>query len=207
MSTTFKTEQEAFWAGSFGDEYSKRNVGERWIAANLALFSRALGRIRPPHSCIEFGANTGLNLQALRRLFPEMEQFAVEINQTAAAELRRFLPPQNVFETSILEFEPRRTFDLVLIKGVLIHLNPQFLPSVYALLHKAATRSLLICEYYNPVPVEVTYRGHQGRLFKRDFCGELLDKFSDLGLVDYGFCYHRDTNFPQDDLNWFLLEK
>jgi spore coat polysaccharide biosynthesis protein SpsF len=26
-------------------------------------------------------------------------------------------------------------------------------------------------------------------------------------LVDYGFAYHRDPNFPQDDITWFLLEK
>jgi spore coat polysaccharide biosynthesis protein SpsF len=26
-------------------------------------------------------------------------------------------------------------------------------------------------------------------------------------LVDYGFAYHRDPAFPQDDITWFLLEK
>ena len=45
------------------------------------------------------------------------------------------------------------------------------------------------------------------KLFKRDFAGELLDAFPSLDLVDYGFVYHRDPNFPQDDMNWFLLEK
>jgi len=44
-------------------------------------------------------------------------------------------------------------------------------------------------------------------LFKRDFAGEMLDRFKDLELLDYGFVYHRDNNFPQDDLNWFLLRK
>jgi hypothetical protein len=44
-------------------------------------------------------------------------------------------------------------------------------------------------------------------MFKRDFAGEMLDKFQDLRLLDYGFVYHRDTQFPQDDVNWFLLEK
>ena len=62
-------------------------------------------------------------------------------------------------------------------------------------------------EYYNPTPVEVTYRGNTGKLFKRDFAGELLDKYSDLELVDYGFIYHRDNCFPQDDITWFLMEK
>ena len=64
-----------------------------------------------------------------------------------------------------------------------------------------------VAEYYNPSPVELPYRGHEGKLFKRDFAGELMDRHSTLTLVDYGFAYHRDNCFPQDDLTWFLLEK
>ena len=53
----------------------------------------------------------------------------------------------------------------------------------------------------------VNYRGHADRLFRRDFAGEMLDKFNDLRLLDYGFVYHRDPSFPQDDFTWFLLDK
>ncbi len=62
-------------------------------------------------------------------------------------------------------------------------------------------------EYYNPTPVEIPYRGHGARLYKRDFCGEILDRFGDLQLLDYGFAYRRDERFAQDDLTWFLMEK
>jgi spore coat polysaccharide biosynthesis protein SpsF len=55
--------------------------------------------------------------------------------------------------------------------------------------------------------VALPYRGHDERLFKRDFAGEILDRFPDLRLVDYGFRYRRDPNFPQDDVTWFLMEK
>jgi hypothetical protein len=34
-----------------------------------------------------------------------------------------------------------------------------------------------------------------------------MDQYPDLTLVDYGFTYHRDANFPADDATWFLLEK
>ena len=34
---------------------------------------------------------------------------------------------------------------------------------------------VLMAEYYNPVPVSVSYRGNEERLFKRDFAGELAD--------------------------------
>ena len=98
-------------------------------------------------------------------------------------------------------------FDLVLIKGVLIHINPDYLPQVYETLYQSTGRYLLISEYYNPTPVQVSYRGHSDRLFKRDFCGEFLDHYPDFELIDYGFVYHRDPNFPQDDTTWFLLER
>ena len=34
-----------------------------------------------------------------------------------------------------------------------------------------------------------------------------MKKFPSLRLVDYGFFYHNDNNYPVDDINWFLLEK
>lgn len=60
-----------------------------------------------------------------------------------------------VYHQSILEFSPESSWNLVFTKGVLIHLNPEMLTHVYDLLHKASNRYLLICEYYNPQPVEV----------------------------------------------------
>ena len=53
----------------------------------------------------------------------------------------------------------------------------------------------------------VNYRGHEDRLFKRDFCSELMEKYNDLTLIDYGFGYRNDPVFKQDDLTWFLLKK
>lgn len=205
--SSFKTEQESFWAGEFGKEYIGRNAGSDLLASNLSFFSKALARANRPASCIEFGANIGMNLRALRMLFPSQEQYAIEINPAAADELAKILPEGNVFRSSILDFEPERTWDLALIKGVLIHINPDYLSEVYDRLYRAAGRYLLVCEYYNPSPVAIPYRGHSDRLFKRDFCGEIMDRHSDLQLLDYGFVYQRDPNFPQDDITWFLMEK
>jgi len=203
----YKTEQEQFWAGEFGTEYIQRNIGPELLAANLNFFCKALAQAARPASCIEFGANVGMNLRALKLLYPSQEQHGIEINETAAKELAAFLPPANVHQASILDFKPSRTWELVLIKGVLIHINPDSLSIVYDALYKATGRYLLVCEYYNPAPVTVTYRGHANRLFKRDFAGEIMARFPDLRLVDYGFAYRRDPSFPQDDITWFLMEK
>lgn len=132
---------------------------------------------------------------------------AVEINAKAAEEMRVSLPDADVHVTSILDFSPSTTWDLVFTKGVLIHINPEKLPQVYDLMYSSSSRYVLLAEYYNPSPTQITYRGQNDRLFKRDFCGEMLERFPDLHLVDYGFVYHRDPNFPQDDLTWFLMEK
>jgi pseudaminic acid biosynthesis-associated methylase len=155
---------------------------------------------------MEFGANIGLNLKAIQQLRNDIELSAIEINKKAVASLSK-MKNIEVYPESILEFSPDYPRDLVFTKGVLIHINPDFLPRVYDLLYKTSNRHICIIEYYNQTPVEVMYRGHKGKLFKRDFAGEILDRHEDLMLVRYGFVYHRDNNFPQDDLNWFLLEK
>jgi spore coat polysaccharide biosynthesis protein SpsF len=204
---SFRTEQEAFWAGEFGRDYISRNKGEQLLASNLNFFSQALRSARPINSCVEFGANIGMNLRALKLLYPAMGAKAIEINPDAAAELSQWLGGENVFCGSILDWAGEDPSDLALIKGVLIHINPEHLDAVYAMLHKASKRYILVAEYYNPVPVALPYRGHDDRLFKRDFAGEILDSYGDLHLLDYGFAYHRDPSFPQDDINWFLLEK
>ncbi len=203
----YKTDQEAFWAGEFGSEYINRNRGSGVLASNLSFFSKALAKAQKLDSCIEFGANIGMNLRALRLLYPMQDQYAIEINPKAITELSAVIPSKNIFQNSILDYKPDRTWDLTLIKGVLIHINPDFLQQAYDNLYCATNRYLLVCEYYNPSPVAISYRGHKDRLFKRDFAGEILDKYSNLKLVDYGFVYHRDPVFPQDDINWFLMQK
>lgn len=203
----FKTEQEAFWAGDFGSDYIRRNRSDELLAANLALFSKALGKVGRPRNCLEFGANVGMNLRALGLLFPAIDCHGIEINADAARGLATVIPESNVHNCSILDFKPSRTWDLVLIKGVLIHINPDSLPSVYERLVTATGRYLLVAEYYNPVPTAIPYRDHADRLFKRDFAGEILDAHPNLTLVDYGFVYRRDPAFPLDDITWFLLRK
>ena len=203
----FKTEQETFWAGSFGNEYIQRNQGDALLASNLNFFSTALRTACGVKSCIEFGANIGMNLKAMKLLYPAVELHGIEINTGASNELARVIPASNVVNSSILDFAPLRTWDLVLIKGVLIHINPASLLSVYDKLVASCARYLLVAEYYNPTPIAIPYRGHNARLFKRDFAGEILERHSKMRLLDYGFAYRRDPCFPQDDINWFLMER
>jgi len=204
---TFTTDQERFWAGDFGNEYSRRNADGRWVTNNRALFSKVFADTGHPSNVLELGSNVGLNLAAIKAIDPRIRLSAVEINAQAAATLKRNLPEVELFQRSLLEFRAERTWDMVFCKGVLIHVAPDQLSRAYEALYRHAARHVLLAEYYSPSPVEVPYRGFRARLFKRDFCGEMLDRYSDLELLSYGFAYHRDPRFPQDDLNWFVLAK
>ena len=148
-----------------------------------------------------------MNLSAIKSLLPEVEMSAIEINKKAA-EILRGMNGVKVYNESILNFKKELSSDFVLSKGVLIHINPNFLNEVYDLMYKISKKYICIVEYYNPSPVSIDYRGNKNKLFKRDFAGEMLDRFENrISLLDYGFIYHKDNAFPGDDLTWFIFEK
>ena len=199
-----QTEQEKFWAGSFGDEYSKRNTGVHHIAGSTAAFAKILARTSGIGSIIELGANIGINMHALRALLPTVKLRALELNASAYRVLSQ-IPGVEAHHGSLFDFRPPEKADLAFCRGVLIHTDPAFLPYAYDALCAASRKYVLIGEYYNPTPVEVNYRGHEGQLFKRDFCAEMMARHP-LRLVDYGFVYQHDPVFPLGDMTWFLME-
>lgn len=203
----YKTNQESLWAGRFGNEYTLRNRKDFLIPSNRVLFAKIFSTLPTPiHSLIEFGAGTGNNLIAIRSLLPNIHITAVDINSSAVKQLKK-IEHIEVINKSIIGLSLDKTFDFVLTKGVLINQSPKELPSIYNLLYNASNKFICLAEYYNPIPIELPYRGHKGLLIKRDFAGEMMDMHKDLSLVDYGFAYHRDNNFFQDDITWFLMRK
>ena len=114
--SAFQTEQEEFWAVAFGNEYITRNSNPEFVAHNTVLFARAFRRLTPITSVLEFGPNVGLNLRAIRNLRPNASLHAVEINENAAAEVRK-IPGVEVEVGSILNYAPSRKYDLAMAKG------------------------------------------------------------------------------------------
>lgn len=206
MTKTFKTEQEAFWAESFGDEYIDRNKSQQLLASNIAFFTDIFKRTSNISSIMEFGANIGMNIRSIDKILVNVKFSAVEINKKACEQLKNHIDG-NLYNCSILDYHPKEQYDFVFTKGVLIHINPNELDSVYQKLYYTSSKYICVAEFYNPSPMTISYRGHEDRLFKRDFVGEMLDKFQDLKLIDYNFVYRRDNYFAQDDITWFLMEK
>lgn len=199
-------EQEAFWKGSFGDDYVDRNNGSSLIAAKVDMFNKALSCASPINSIIELGANRGLNADALKVLLPESSYTGVEIGDKAYELLRNNPHVDTAVQSSIHSFTSQNTYDLAFVAGVLIHLNPNTLSQVYNLLARLSSSYVLISEYFNPEPVELSYRGNKGKLFKRDFSKEFADE-TGFRLIDYGFVYRYDPKYCHDDMNWFLLQR
>lgn len=196
---------EDFWKGSFGNEYISRNLDVDLLNSNLNLFNQILSNIiSSPKTILELGANIGMNIRALKKLLPDTEFTGVDINSEACKELA--LTGCQVVNSSINELNLDKKFDLVLTKTVLIHIDPTDLQITFDKIYNYSKEWILVAEYFNPTPIEVEYRGYSGKLFKRDFAGELLNTYKDLKLVNYGFVYSRDA-FPQDDITWFLLRK
>jgi pseudaminic acid biosynthesis-associated methylase len=202
----YQTEQEKFWASDFGNEYPNRNEGEALIASNIALFSKILRPAPTVKSVAELGCNIGLNLSALNRMNRQFDLRGYEINELAAKAAADQKMAEIVNTTITEPLAKDKKFDLTFTKGVLIHINPDKLDAVYENLFALSNRYIMVCEYYNPAPVAIEYRGHKDRLFKRDFAGELISKYN-LRLLDYGFNYHRDPYFTNDDTSWFFMEK
>lgn len=199
--------QEKFWKGKFGKDYIRRNKSKKLKKNTHVFFKKIFEKNKniKISSLIELGANIGNNLESLSKIFKKTKMTAVEINKNACKELLKNNLKIDVINSSIASLNIKKTFDLVLVKGVLIHINPKQLSKVYLKIKNLSKRYILIAEYYNPAPTKLKYRGRQNKLFKRDFAGEMIKKYN-LKLVDYGFAYHLDR-YPQDDITWFLLKK
>lgn len=209
-SSIYNTDQESFWAGGFGNDYTNRNQGHDIERSNLIFWSSIIKRTGVFSSCFEMGCNRGLNLSAIKTLLPDCKTSGLEINSYAANQCRS--KGHEVFEGSIISppallSETTSCSQLSFIAGVLIHINPEFLDLAYSLLYKFSSKYILISEYFNPFPVEVSYRGHSDRLFKRDFAREFWAKYPKLELLDYGFVWSEDPVAPKDNLTWFLFRK
>ena len=197
------TEQEIFWAGEFGEAYTQRNQVDP--TSRKPFFHQLLSLVDGVQSICEMGANRGHNLAALQQLRPELHLTGVELNRRAFRDLSK-LPGIASFNCSIQDFPPNATYDLVFTSGVLIHVAPEDLTAIYAKLARLSARYVLMVEYFNPIPVEVGYRGHSGKLFKRDFASEFLDAVDGWIPTAYGFLWKR-MEPAWDNATWTLMKR
>jgi len=76
----YKTEEEIFWANEFGNEYIERNISQDYLTSNLVFFSKVFSKTGKIDSILEFGTNVGMNLRAIKQIFPGINLNGIEIN-------------------------------------------------------------------------------------------------------------------------------
>lgn len=199
------------WKGSFGDEYTKRNVyTEDNIEQRTTLFFEILNKIRgKPKSIAEIGAGAGANLQALRRIFGKsVSLIAIEPNQVARETI--IANHDNDVVKTIYGSAGDiplgdASVDLVFTSGVLIHIPPEKLGRALDEIHRVSSRWIVAIEYFHPYLAGVIYREEDGLLWKGDYGSMYLDRFPDLRCISYGFSWKRESGL--DNVTWWLLEK
>lgn len=193
-------EQEKLWKGEFGNAYHDRNHTQYRLDFWIRVLKQIPFEIK---SVLELGAGKGDNLAALHLLIPAGRFTGVEINAKAAESMRS--RNISVIQGAIKDVKLTIPMhDLVLTRGLLIHIPEEDLPEIFSVMYMAAKRYICIAEYFSTQRREVNYRGYAGALWTDDYAGRLMDQYPGLKLRDYGFHYSRDGG---QDLTWFLMEK
>ena len=176
------TAQEQFWRGDFGTSYTHRCGIANWRAR--VPFWRHVLELTKPRSILEVGCNAGLNLRAIRHIDPMRSLWGCDINQTAlqtAADDGHSVTEASVFDLDGIWWE---RFELVATCGVLIHIAPEDLERAMRCIIAASKRYVLAVEYADEKEVEVAYRGHSERLWRRPF-GAMYEQLG-LKMVWHG---------------------
>ena len=107
----YKTRQEKFWQGDFGDNYFYRNKNKFLIKNNFFLIEKIFSKPFQIKSLIEFGCNIGLNIIALKKIFNLNFITAVEINKKACSQIKN-VKKLNVINDSIINFITKKNMTL-----------------------------------------------------------------------------------------------
>ena len=187
------TEQESFWAGDFGREYTDRNsrhlaewnefYRRTWGHTKLDMNQQFLGELPRDSRVLEVGCNTGMQLRGLQEAgFGSL--YGVELQAYAVEKAKEYTQGINIMQGSGFDLPFRdEFFDLVCTNGVLIHIAPADLPRLMAEMVRCSRRYIWGWEYYAPTTTAIPYRGNEGFLWKADFAQLFLANFPELRLV------------------------
>lgn len=205
--------QEHHWAGRRGDRYTDRNTPvESQVEKRIQFWKRCFRKTENVKSMVEFGPNAGINLQSISRAFPDLPLSAVELNVKAVSQLREDMPEVEVFNDNIVTFDSDKIWDMVLIKGVLIHVTKDDkYHSVLANMDRYSGKYVLIVDHVSDDPVKVRYYERDDLWLIRNFPIDFIDRHPNWRIVDMGFFHRNDVGegIRDDcrDMRWFLLKK
>lgn len=188
------SEQEKFWSGEFGKEYTERNSHSlddwnqfyinNWGTTKIKMNEDSLVGLSKEAKLLEVGCNTGMQLRALQHMGYE-NLYGVELQRYAVERAKDFTKDINLIQGSGFDLPFKDGFfDLVCTNGVLIHISPDDLGKIMDEMYRCSNRYIWGFEYFNETTKEINYRGNKGYLWKANFAQLFLDRFPDLKLVN-----------------------
>jgi pseudaminic acid biosynthesis-associated methylase len=211
------TQQEDFWAGDFGREYTDRNSRplDEWNEfyrsiyghTKLEMNAEFIGELPREARILEVGCNTGMQLVGLQAMgFANL--YGIELQAYAVEKAREFVRGVNILQGSGFDMPFKDSyFDLVCTNGVLIHIAPEDLPRIMGEMVRCSKRYIMGYEYFAPDTTAINYRGNEGFLWKTDFARVFLENYPELRLVKQRlYPYINDAEQGNQDV-MFLLEK
>ncbi|MEO5883663.1 MAG: pseudaminic acid biosynthesis-associated methylase [Caldimonas sp.] len=211
------TQQEDFWSGEFGKEYTDRNsrpIAEwndfyrgQYGRTKLEMNAEFLDGLPRDARILEVGCNTGMQLVGLQAAgFTSL--YGVELQGYAVERARDFVRGVNILQGSGFDLPFKDGFfDVVCTNGVLIHIAPEDLPRIMGEMVRCSRRYIMGFEYHAPETTPIKYRGNEGFLWKADFTEVFLDKFSELRLAKQKlYPYISNAERGNQDV-FYLLEK
>jgi len=211
---TNETEQIKFWQGEFGKEFTNRNLNsvedldesyvQTWGVSRTSLNQEFLAGLDRDIKILEVGCNIGQQLRHLQ-LMGFRNLFGIEIQRDAVERAKISTKDINILSGSAFDIPFKDNwFDLVFTSGVLIHIHPKDLNTALNEINRCTKQYIWGFEYFSDKCEEINYRGHDGFLWKQDFCGLYLNSFPQLEVVkEKKIKYLKEDNTDQ----MFLLEK
>lgn len=214
-----KTQQEKFWSGEFGKEYTDRNTPtnlEEWNKFYLAKYGKTRKEMLDPFlnnlsrdiKILEVGCNTGLQLAGLQAMgFKNI--YGVELQWYAVEQAKSITKNINIVQGSGFDLPFKDGyFDLVMTNGVLIHIAPDDLPPFMKEMHRCSKQYLMGFEYHTEGDIKaIPYRGNEGFLWKANYAQVFQNNFSDLSLVNEIITPYISENEQGNKDTTYLLEK
>jgi len=208
------TQQIDFWRGKFGADYTDRNtfsveeldhIYEEQYGVTRTDMNTAFVKELAANRTLEVGCNVGnilLNLQSigLENLYGvELQHYAVERAKTRTMGI-------NIVQGSAFDLPFKdRYFDLVFTSGVLIHISPNDIAQVMDEMYRVSSRYIWGFEYYADQYMQIDYHGNGEKMWKADFAGMFMKRFSDLRLArEEKYRYLKNVNNVDQ---MYLLEK
>ncbi len=212
----YSTSQENIWSSDHGFRYVVHHMGEDWKKNNIRLpvWTLVLAQVPEITSVCEFGCNIGANLKSINHLNPEIALAGIEINPHAV----KLLQKENLGDihcASILDVDLDRQYDMVFTRGVLIHINPDEVPTVMHNMAKHARHYVMIYEHYsaNPhnldryQPLSKEVVPGEGYQFWRDFSDDFQALYPDWQMVATGVDDTLNQVPEEGDLHWTIFRR